>query len=175
MSAPEAPVGARPTGALQIPGEILVAVDLSECSAAVIAFAGRLVAPLDARLHLVHIWSPAPFSPPEAFVIAPGEGRETLWSHVRRKLEPDLLALQADGRRRGLPIAGCRLDYGDPASRVLEEADRGGFDLIVVGTHGRTGFSRLALGSVAAKIVRHASCPVIIVPCEPHAEPASSR
>ena len=52
---------------------------------------------------------------------------------------------------------------GSPASAVLEHAEKLGAELIVVGTHGRTGLSRLALGSVAEHVVRSAGCPVLVV------------
>ncbi len=52
---------------------------------------------------------------------------------------------------------------GDPATRLLEHARSTDADLIVVGTHGRQGISRLVLGSVAEAIVRAAPCPVLVV------------
>jgi universal stress protein A len=56
-----------------------------------------------------------------------------------------------------------RLEYGDPAKMILEVAQEIGADLIVMGTHGRTGLRRLLMGSVAERIVRTASCPVLTV------------
>ena len=52
---------------------------------------------------------------------------------------------------------------GDPARKVLELADEKKADLIVIATHGRTGWAHLVAGSVAEKVVRHASCPVMTV------------
>jgi nucleotide-binding universal stress UspA family protein len=56
-----------------------------------------------------------------------------------------------------------RLEYGDPAAVILEVAQDIGADLIVMGTHGRTGLRRLLMGSVAERIVRKASSPVLTV------------
>jgi nucleotide-binding universal stress UspA family protein len=53
---------------------------------------------------------------------------------------------------------------GLPASRIVEYAQRRGVDLIVMGTHGRTGLSAALLGSVAEAVVRRAPCPVLTVP-----------
>lgn len=53
---------------------------------------------------------------------------------------------------------------GDPATEILRYASRHAIDLIVVGTHGRTGLTRVLLGSVAERVVRGACCPVLVVP-----------
>jgi nucleotide-binding universal stress UspA family protein len=49
---------------------------------------------------------------------------------------------------------------GDPATTIVEVAEQENCDLIVMGTHGRTGFARLLMGSVAEAVVRRANCPV---------------
>ena len=56
------------------------------------------------------------------------------------------------------------IDVGPVVRRILERASNVAADLIVVGTHGRGGFARLALGSVAEKVLRKATCPVLTVP-----------
>jgi nucleotide-binding universal stress UspA family protein len=57
-----------------------------------------------------------------------------------------------------------RLCSGDPAGTVLAELKTGAFDLIVLGTHGRTGLMHMLLGSVAEKLVRLSPVPVLAVP-----------
>lgn len=76
--------------------------------------------------------------------------RETLWERLHR-IQP----LQA-----GLSIEH-HLEYGEPASVILAVARDVGADLIVMGTHGRTGLRHLLVGSVAEQVVRRASCPVL--------------
>lgn len=56
-----------------------------------------------------------------------------------------------------------RLLHGDPATEILREAKQEQADLIVVGTHGRTGLMRLLMGSVAEAVVRRSTCPVLTV------------
>jgi len=66
-----------------------------------------------------------------------------------------------------------RLEEGDPASTILSVARQLSADLIVLGTHGRTGLRRLLMGSVAEAVVRRAKCPVFTFK-EPHNEPATA-
>jgi universal stress protein A len=56
-----------------------------------------------------------------------------------------------------------KLLVGDPATAIVEAAHQEGADLIVLGTHGRTGLTRLLMGSVAEAVVRNAGCPVLTV------------
>jgi nucleotide-binding universal stress UspA family protein len=57
----------------------------------------------------------------------------------------------------------ARLAEGQAASAILDAAKESACDVIVMGTHGRTGLSRLLMGSVAEQVVRHATCPVLTV------------
>lgn len=63
----------------------------------------------------------------------------------------------------GLPLE-CVFREGDPAATIVEMAAEEDVDLVVLGTHGRSGFERLAMGSVAEKVLRRAACPVLTVP-----------
>lgn len=76
--------------------------------------------------------------------------REKLWQRLQ-DIQP---------ARAGLAVEH-RLEYGDPAAVILEVAQEIGAGLIVMGTHGRTGLRRLLMGSVAERVVRKASCPVL--------------
>lgn len=62
---------------------------------------------------------------------------------------------------------GIKVDHilleGEPASEIVNYAGQGKYDLIVMGTHGRTGVERAVLGSVAEKVLRDASCSVLVV------------
>jgi nucleotide-binding universal stress UspA family protein len=86
-------------------------------------------------------------------------------------------AVRAKLQRIQAPDGAVRVEHfleeGDPATGILQAAQERKCDLIVMGTHGRTGLGRVLLGSVAEKVVRGASCPVLTVkapmPCEPPA------
>lgn len=65
------------------------------------------------------------------------------------------------------PTFDSRVTFGDPAESIVREADELGAGVIVVGTHGRRGFERLLLGSVALDVARSAHCSVLIARTEP--------
>ena len=65
-------------------------------------------------------------------------------------------------RRLGTPGAQILTALGGAASSIIEEAERGKYDLIALTTHGRTGVDRWAFGSVAESVVRHAPCPLLV-------------
>jgi len=73
--------------------------------------------------------------------------------------------LQALAREVGLPNSKVDIEVlrGVPATEILRCAKDGGFDAVVMGTHGRSGLTHLLLGSTAERVVRHAPCPVLIV------------
>jgi nucleotide-binding universal stress UspA family protein len=71
-------------------------------------------------------------------------------------------------RFSGVPVTAV-VETGSAAERIVSYAERQGLDLVVLGTHGRTGFTRALLGSVAERVARTAHCPVMTVPRDPHA------
>jgi nucleotide-binding universal stress UspA family protein len=72
-----------------------------------------------------------------------------------------------------IPVHHVLLE-GDPATEIVKYARDAGIDLIVMGTHGRTGLERLLMGSVAEKVMREAPCSVLVVKL-PHSAPAADR
>ena len=73
----------------------------------------------------------------------------------------------------GIPVTHVLLE-GDAAGEIVRYGRDAGIDLIVMGTHGRTGVERLVLGSVAEKVLRDASCSVLVVKL-PRGQPATAR
>ena len=139
---------------------VLYASDFSQASARAFQTAIALAKASQARLMIVHVV--VPFVPvvPEQYVDPAtvdrldAEARE--WA--RRSL--DKLALRASKTAGRVAVF---LREGDPAQQIVRAARANRADLIVVGTHGRRGFSRLILGSVAERVVGTASCPVVTV------------
>ena len=86
------------------------------------------------------------------------------------RLQLQMADVLAPAKAAGVPVETC-IEEGSPAQQILSGVARHGADLIVMGTHGASGFERLMLGSVAEKVVRKAGCPVLTVP--PHAHSTS--
>jgi nucleotide-binding universal stress UspA family protein len=91
-----------------------------------------------------------------------------LTAEEEAKLQAEELAHAHDELARTaavLPSTGVTtvIEAGDPADVICRTAERLGSDVIVVGSHGRTGLGRLFLGSVSEHVVRHAPCPVLVV------------
>lgn len=80
-------------------------------------------------------------------------------NHIARKLLDDIELVFS-------PDKPCKkyIELGKPSSLVIEFAEDFGADMIVIGTHGRTGIDRLLMGSVAEHVVRHSDVPVLVVP-----------
>lgn len=77
----------------------------------------------------------------------------------------DVVAAEASRiRESGAAAEELVVDAEAPYEAILEVADQRGADLIVMGTHGRTGLARTVIGSVADRVVRHADIPVVLVP-----------
>ncbi len=132
---------------------ILHATDFSDRSKPALELACSLARDLGARLVVLHVVSPP--------VAVYGEGMiatlpVTDLEEVRKRLR------EVKPCDPGLPI-DHRLVEGDPAEEIVREARDSGCDLIVLGTHGRTGLDRLLMGSVAERVMRKAACPVLTV------------
>jgi nucleotide-binding universal stress UspA family protein len=145
---------------------ILHPTDFSEQSGYALLLAGALARDYGARLVVLHAVAPP--------TVAYGEGIIPP--------EPDLLLDEARAQLEQLKVPDAsvpterRFEEGDPATEILHTAGEIHADLIVMGTHGRTGLSRLLMGSVAEQVMRQAPCPVLIVKTPfPEAEPSSSR
>jgi universal stress protein A len=134
---------------------ILLPADFSECSQRAFHLARTLARDYRARLVVLHVATPPPF-------VHPGE--------LQRALEgPDGYGaeLEAQLRHRYAADPRTEVEYrvcdGDPVSEIVRLAGELGCDLVVMGMHGRTGLSRLLVGSVTEEVLRAAPCPVVTV------------
>ncbi|MEM1303349.1 MAG: universal stress protein [Planctomycetota bacterium] len=80
--------------------------------------------------------------------------------HRREVLEAEFRKRTDDPRRKGIKF---EVAFGTPGDEIAKYADKHNCDLIVMPSHGRTGLTRLLIGSVAEAVVRHAHCPVLIL------------
>jgi len=139
---------------------ILVPIDFSEHSAAALALAIQLAKSSDAALHLAHVDDFIAYTLPNGAVIYDA----ITLARLREGMRQRLLAMQAEVQKAGVARVQTTVLEGQPDVEVVRHAAELGADLIIMGTHGRRGFSHLMLGSVAERVVRKAPCPVIAVP-----------
>ena len=130
---------------------ILVPTDFSAPAEAAVAYGRKMADQFDAALHLLHIAE-------NPFLRAGFADPRSLDEAAARWLQDRLS--EADRRRGAVTIVE---QSDEPASAILRYAKSNNIDLIVIGTHGRTGLARAALGSVAESVVRVAPCPVLTV------------
>jgi len=141
---------------------ILVAIDYSDCSKYALEYALNMAHSLDASITALHVlWEP----PPYASEVMPD------WQP-----SPDIIERAvADLRQYVANVSGSdKVDLsfkvvdGEAFETISSTAAEGNYQLVVMGTHGRTGLPRLLVGSVAERVVRMCTVPVLTV-CEKHA------
>lgn len=139
---------------------ILVPVDFSEVTKAVIATAHSMADAYSAKLWLIHVAAPDPeFVGYEA---GPQSVRDQQATHLRD--EHRLLQEEAARLREAGVDATALLIQGPTVEKIMEEAERVGADCIVLGSHGHGAVHRALLGSVSESVLRKAARPVTIVP-----------
>jgi universal stress protein A len=140
---------------------ILAPVDFSACSRRALEYALGLAQKVDASVDVLHVWT-LPAAVPTTAGVKSAQGSGSLEAFARseadRQMTEFLATVEAPaGGRAPRPI----VRLGVEASAILEAAKD--YDLLVMGTSGRTGISRILLGSIAEQVVRKASCPVLTV------------
>lgn len=140
--------------------KILCPTDFSASSELACALAVELASKLGGSVEFVHVVQPPVYvgwedSPAGLAATA------QLIEQTRERAEQQLKAAAAKFTGRGVEIH-WQLQDGTPHQQIAELSTQ--VDLIVMGTHGRTGLPHLLLGSVAERVVRTASCPVMTVP-----------
>ena len=143
--------------------KILAPVDYSANSRVSLGLAVDLARKFSAELEIVHVWD-RPTYLTEAMMTTHGGGERRLTDLIAENAEQDMKTFLAELSLPSDLPHGYHLRSGDPASELLREIESGAYDLVVLGTHGRSGLSRLLLGSIAEKVVRHAVVPVLTVP-----------
>jgi nucleotide-binding universal stress UspA family protein len=139
---------------------ILCPLDFSENSQAALGYASSLAREASAKLYLLHVDdSQVPYDAGFAAYVAPPDNTQVLQEQLSA-IVPTLEGVEYEHH----------LLLGHPADAIVDFAKQHDIDLIVMGTHGRTGVARLVMGSIAEAVVRRAACPVLTVK---HPEPAA--
>src|SRR5688572_23892434 len=140
---------------------ILCPTDFSEFSRHALDHALAIAKLYHSRITLLHVCSVAPGT-----VFGPGIGVAPSSLLTVEDRDAALAAMHRFAETEAGPHApiGFEVAEGNAATEILDRARRHGSDLIVLGTHGRSGFERLLMGSVTEKVLRKAACPVLSVP-----------
>ena len=140
---------------------VVVGTDFSDGADRALTVAIRFAKLMGAAIDLVHVYplltASLASSVPGVFPVPP-PGPDVL-DEIKRRLDEVSLTV----REAGLECRTANPE-GSPADEVIAYADRVGAELIVVGTHGRTGLRRVLVGSVAERVLRKTHRPVLVVP-----------
>jgi universal stress protein A len=130
---------------------IIFPTDFSRCGDAALKMATALARDSGAKLLIVHVEEPpVAYGGGEMYYGVPDPASDDLWRMLREVVPTD----------PAVPFEH-RLITGDPSSAIARLAEEEHADMIIMGTHGRTGLTRLLMGSVAEAVVRRAPCPVL--------------
>jgi nucleotide-binding universal stress UspA family protein len=143
--------------------KILVAVDYSEHSKSALAYAAMLAEHFGSKIEVLHVWDPPPYVSPGGKLTSSAGGHVSVPELIRENAEREMQEF----------LDGCELPDsvrvthhligGEPTKKILDTVKQG-FQLLVLGTHGHSGFRHLLLGSVAERIVQLSPVPVLTVP-----------
>jgi len=136
----------------------LVPLDFSEYANQALDYAINLASKLGARLTLLHVVQSLPMGGVDMGITLPYTYIEDLEAEITESMNDYLRRVTAAGLEGEVAVV-----HGVPFHEIIETAKTKQADLIIMGTHGRTGLQHVLLGSVAEKVVRLAPCPVLVV------------
>jgi universal stress protein A len=147
-----------------LPRRILVPVDFSESSRDALKYAVRLARKLGGSVDAVTVWQPASFVPVETLLGSGETGvSRTVGDLARSEALIRLRAFLATIDHEGLGPINGRVEVGEPAEIIVRLAEIGEYDLLVMGSRGRTRLRQLTVGSVTERVVRNSPAPVVTV------------
>lgn len=141
------------------PRLLVVPTDFSEAADRALSRAVDMARALRARIDLIHVYSPILILPPPIDLIA----LPTVLPDAIRKME-EALETRAARVREAQIACEVALIEGVSYAEIVRHAEKAGAELIVMGTHGRSGVAHVILGSVAERVLHRATCPVLVVP-----------
>ena len=145
--------------------KVLCAIDFSEASFEALKAANEMALTFSAELLLVHVRHPFPW--PSDLLAAPGfdvracERQQA--EDIRRQFEEVAATRVPEGIRRRLIV-----QEGDAGHEILQTAEREAVNLIVIATHGMSGWHHYVHGAVAQRVIHHTPCAVLVVRCPLH-------
>jgi len=152
---------------MHAPSKILVPVDFSDSSRAALEYAEALGARFGAEVDVLHVWKPSGRADSKDDLLG-----EFARSEAGRTMIDWLVSfeLRSDVEAHARLATGVRSDVPDA---IVATVQSGGYDLVVMATHGRRGMSLLLRSSVTEKVVSRAPCPVVTLRAKEHHGPGS--
>lgn len=141
--------------------KILVATDFGPASETALSYGRALAELFGAALHVLHVTENVYLTAANGYDYASIPPQ--LQEEIERAAQKQTEALLTEEDRRTLHATALSVTHNTPAAAIVEYARTNRSDLIVLGTHGRGAFAHLFMGSVAERVVRTASCPVLTV------------
>jgi nucleotide-binding universal stress UspA family protein len=141
---------------------ILVPLDGSPLAEKALGLATNLAQKLDSQIILLRVLDVSTLTLPTWHLEAPPSWIVEAHEHIHEEVQNYLKTQQDHLREQGFEVRSL-LRGATPAEGILEVANTQEIDLIVMSTHGRSGLTRWALGSVADKVMRQSHCPVLLV------------
>lgn len=155
MKTQELPTRAKSVGLKRI----LVPVDFSPLAKKALHYAFRLARQFKAQISLLHVVEPEPPPAFDGYITSP---HIPAWDSSEDETK-QLKALVADSARAGIVNVNSTIRYGLASHEIVDAAKQLDIDLIVIATHGYTGWRHFCIGSTAERVVRAAPCPVLVV------------
>ncbi len=140
--------------------KILVPIDFGENSKDVLQYAATLADKFQAEIHLLHVIEDlaALASGPDGFFKMPADTEKEIIQYAQKKLKEYTIPDVFD-----IPNKVLQVCDGTPFVEIIRYARDNKIDLIVLGTHGRSGLVHMLLGSVAEKVIRKSPCPTLAI------------
>lgn len=139
--------------------KILLPTDFSEHSKIAVSYALDLARKYSAEVHIIHVFDESALDP---VIIAFGSNIQEYLAKFQGGFEDAVNKFLAEWNIEGLKIIKI-FKHGNPFYEMVTYARKNCMDLIVMGTHGRTGLAHMVLGSTTEKVIRKAHCPVLAV------------
>ena len=145
---------------------VLLATDFSDCSQRARDVACQLADKFDAKLHVIHVIHKMAVEVPDFGMGLAFPGYLENIPETKKKLSDkaqEMLAKEIAENWKESHQATFSIRFGVPDEEIVDYASQNNIDMIVIGTHGRSGLPHLLLGSVAERVIHRASCPVVTV------------
>lgn len=141
-----------------IPTKILVPVDFSLSSHSALEAAAEMAKQFHAEIHLVHVIPSFPTTTVADFI-----PEAKLIEAARGEAERQFTVCQNDLAAKGVKVSYSIENSADVASQIVDVAEREHTDMVVISTHGVTGWYPLVFGSIAEKVVKLVHCPLLLL------------